>query len=159
MSRPLRLSLWTLIVLLVLGVLLVAGLFLPLLAVQTAESNPEYAHLAWPFLATFWAACAAAVVALGAAGNLVELAAAGRLLTPATQRPLAVAIGAFGLMAALFLGVNAVLTFVVRQNHPSIFLALLGLGLVCLAAALALVAARGQVARAAALADEVEAFV
>ena len=34
-----------------------------------------------------------------------------------------------------------------------------GLGLICLTAALALVAAKGQVARASALADEVEAFV
>lgn len=159
MSRSLRLSLWVLIVLLVLGVVLVAGLILPMVAFQTSEANPEFAYLTWPLLVTFWSACAAAVIVLGSAGHLVELAASGQLLTGLAQRPLAVAVGAFLAMAIAFLGVDAALTFVVRQNHPSIFLALLGLGLICLTAALALVAARGQVARAAALADEVEAFV
>ena len=96
---------------------------------------------------------------LGVAARLVGLAASGQLLSRATQGPLAVAIGGFGAMAVVFLGLNGVLTFVVRQNHPSVFLALLGLGLICLTAALALVAAKGQVARASALADEVEAFV
>lgn len=159
MSRPLRLSLWVLIVLLVLGVAVVAGLILPVGAFQAAESYPEFAYLTWPLLISFWVACAAAVVALGAAGKLVEVAASGRLLTAAAQRPLVVAIGAFAVMALAFLGVDVALTFVVQQNHPSVFVALLGLGLICLTAALALVAARGEVARAAALADEVEAFV
>lgn len=159
MSRPLRLSLWALIILLMLGVLLVAGLILPLVAFQTAESNPEFAYLTWPLLITLWVACAAAIVALTSAARLVERAASGRLLTGGTQLPLRVAIGAFALMAAVFLGLNAVLTLVVQQNHPSIFLALTGLGLICATAALALVAAAGQVSRAAALADEVEAFV
>lgn len=159
MSRPLRIALWALIVSLALGVLVVAGLMLPLAAFQTAESYPEYAYLAWPFLLSFWAACAAALVVLGVAARLVGLAASGQLLSRATQGPLAVAIGGFGAMAVVFLGLNGVLTFVVGQNHPSVFLALLGLGLICLTAALALVAAKGQVARASALADEVEAFV
>lgn len=159
MSRPLRIALWALIVSLALGVLVVAGLMLPLAAFQAAESYPEYAYLAWPFLLSFWAACAAALVVLGVAARLVGLAASGQLLSRATQGPLAVAIGGFGAMAVVFLGLNGVLTFVVRQNHPSVFLALLGLGLICLTAALALVAAKGQVARASALADEVEAFV
>lgn len=159
MSRPLRIALWALIVSLALGVLVVAGLMLPLAAFQAAESYPEYAYLAWPFLLSFWAACAAALVVLGVAARLVALAASGQLLSRATQGPLAVAIGGFGAMAVVFLGLNGVLTFVVGQNHPSVFLALLGLGLICLTAALALVAAKGQVARASALADEVEAFV
>lgn len=159
MSRPLRIALWALIVSLALGVLAVAGLMLPLAAFQAAESYPEYAYLAWPFLLSFWAACAAALVVLGVAARLVGLAASGQLLSRATQGPLAVAIGGFGAMAVVFLGLNGVLTFVVGQNHPSVFLALLGLGLICLTAALALVAAKGQVARASALADEVEAFV
>ncbi|MBB1494480.1 DUF2975 domain-containing protein [Propioniciclava sp. MC1595] len=159
MSRPLRIALWALIVSLALGVLVVAGLMLPLAAFQAAESYPEYAYLAWPFLLSFWAACAAALVVLGVAARLVGLAASGQLLSRATQGPLAVAIGGFGAMAVVFLGLNGVLTFVVGQNHPSVFLALLGLGLICLTAALALVAAKGQVARASALADEVEAFV
>ena len=159
MSRPLRIALWALIVSLALGVLVVAGLMLPLAAFQAAESYPAYAYLAWPFLLSFWAACAAALVVLGVAARLVGLAASGQLLSRATQGPLAVAIGGFGAMAVVFLGLNGVLTFVVGQNHPSVFLALLGLGLICLTAALALVAAKGQVARASALADEVEAFV
>lgn len=159
MSRPLRIALWALIVSLALGVLVVAGLMLPLAAFQAAESYPEYAYLAWPFLLSFWAACAAALVVLGVAARLVGLAASGQLLSRATQGPLAVAIGGFGAMAVVFLSLNGVLTFVVGQNHPSVFLALLGLGLICLTAALALVAAKGQVARASALADEVEAFV
>ena len=159
MSRPLRIALWALIVSLALGVLVVAGLMLPLAAFQAAESYPEYAYLAWPFLLSFWAACAAALVVLGVAARQVGLAASGQLLSRATQGPLAVAIGGFGAMAVVFLGLNGVLTFVVGQNHPSVFLALLGLGLICLTAALALVAAKGQVARASALADEVEAFV
>ena len=159
MSRPLRIALWALIVSLALGVLVVAGLMLPLAAFQAAESYPEYAYLAWPFLLSFWAACAAALVVLVVAARLVGLAASGQLLSRATQGPLAVAIGGFGAMAVVFLGLNGVLTFVVGQNHPSVFLALLGLGLICLTAALALVAAKGQVARASALADEVEAFV
>ena len=159
MSRPLRIALWALIVSLALGVLVVAGLMLPLAAFQAAESYPEYAYLAWPFLLSFWAACAAALVVLGVAARLVGLAASGQLLSRATQGPLAVAIGGFGAMAVVFLGLNGVLTFVVGQNHPSVFLALLGLGLICLTAALALVAAKGQVARASALADELEAFV
>ena len=159
MSRPLRIALWALIVSLALGVLVVAGLMLPLAAFQAAESYPEYAYLAWPFLLSVWAACAAALVVLGVAARLVGLAASGQLLSRATQGPLAVAIGGFGAMAVVFLGLNGVLTFVVGQNHPSVFLALLGLGLICLTAALALVAAKGQVARASALADEVEAFV
>ena len=159
MSRPLRIALWALIVSLALGVLVVAGLMLPLAAFQAAESYPEYAYLAWPFLLSFWAACAAALVVLGVAARLVGLAASGQLLSRATQGPLAVASGGFGAMAVVFLGLNGVLTFVVGQNHPSVFLALLGLGLICLTAALALVAAKGQVARASALADEVEAFV
>ena len=159
MSRPLRIALWALIVSLALGVLVVAGLMLPLAAFQAAESYPEYAYLAWPFLLSFWAACASALVVLGVAARMVGLAASGQLLSRATQGPLAVAIGGFGAMAVVFLGLNGVLTFVVGQNHPSVFLALLGLGLICLTAALALVAAKGQVARASALADEVEAFV
>lgn len=159
MSSPLRIALWALIVSLALGVLVVAGLMLPLAAFQAAESYPEYAYLAGPFLLSFWAACAAALVVLGVAARLVGLAASGQLLSRATQGPLAVAIGGFGAMAVVFLGLNGVLTFVVGQNHPSVFLALLGLGLICLTAALALVAAKGQVARASALADEVEAFV
>lgn len=159
MSRPLRIALWALIVSLALGVLVVAGLMLPLAAFQAAESYPEYAYLAWPFLLSFWAACAAALVVLGVAARLVALAASGQLLSRATQGPLTVAIGGFGAMAVVFLGLNGVLTFVVGQNHPSVFLALLGLGLICLTAALALVAAKGQVARASTLADEVEAFV
>ena len=159
MSRPLRIALWALIVSLALGVLVVAGLMLPLAAFQAAESYPAYAYLAWPFLLSFWAACAAALVVLGVAARLVGFAASGQLLSRATQGPLAVAIGGFGAMAVVFLGLNGVLTFVVGQNHPSVFLALLGLGLICLTAALALVAAKGQVARASALADEVEAFV
>lgn len=159
MSRPLRIALWALIVSLALGVLVVAGLMLPLAAFQTAESHPEYAHLAWPVLISCWVACAAALVVLGAAGRLVGLAASGQLLSGATQGPLAVAVGGFATMAAVSLGLNGALTFIVRQNHPSVFLGLLGLGLICLTAALALVAAKGQVARASALADEVEAFV
>ena len=159
MSRPLRIALWALIVSLALGVLVVAGLMLPLAAFQAAESYPEYAYLAWPFLLSFWAACAAALVVLGVAARLVGLAAPGQLRSRATQGPLAVATGGCGAMAVVFLGLNGVLTFVVGQNHPSVFLALLGLGLICLTAALALVAAKGQVARASALADEVEAFV
>lgn len=159
MSRPLRLALWVLIVLLMLGVALIGGLILPVAAFQTAESYPEFAYLAWPLLVTFWVACVGALVVLGAAGWLVELAAAGRLLTATTRRPLAIAVGAFTAMSVVFLGLNGALTFVVQQNHPSIFLALTGLGLICATAALALVAAAGQVARAAALADEVEAFV
>ena len=75
MSRPLRIALWALIVSLALGVLVVAGLMLPLAAFQAAESYPEYAYLAWPFLLSFWAACAAALVVLGVAARLVGLAA------------------------------------------------------------------------------------
>ena len=40
MSRPLRIALWALIVSLALGVLVVAGLMLPLAAFQAAESYP-----------------------------------------------------------------------------------------------------------------------
>ena len=46
------------------GCALVGGLFMPALAAETADANPELAYLKWPCLVFFWCALAVVVAAL-----------------------------------------------------------------------------------------------
>ncbi len=47
------------------GCALVGGLFVPAIAAETAQANPELAYLRWPCLVFFWCALAVVVAALG----------------------------------------------------------------------------------------------
>lgn len=159
MSTLLRLLLSGLLTVLALGVLFVMGLLVPLAAAQLAESFPEVAYLRWPYTVLLWVTGACALVVIGLAASVVSLAGRDRFWSAPTVRAFGLAAIALVVTGAVFLGIDAHLTFWVRANPPAVAYGLLGGALVCLTAAAACRAARGEVTRGMTVRDEWAAFV
>ena len=130
-----------------LGTLATQSLIIPLLASQTADTNPEVGYLQWPYTVAAIGVVACVQVAIVCVWRLLGFVRAGSIFSPLAFRWVHVIIAAIGVAVAILVVMFVHLTAIAAMP-PAAFLFLVGGVVSGLCLALLMVVMRALLVRA-----------